>query len=84
MFPPPSMVQGKTYKAKTPSLHRYETTAPCNLCSSIHYGGQEDYFSLTTTDSLSYLEKGEADDGPNGINSSGASRGNWWQGSLYY
>ncbi|KAK8643400.1 hypothetical protein V6N13_012700 [Hibiscus sabdariffa] len=74
---------GTTNKDESASLYNYETTAPCNLCSSIHYGGQENYYSLnttTTTGSLSYLKKDEEDNDPNGSNSSGASRGNWWQG----
>ncbi|KAK8478148.1 hypothetical protein V6N13_121207 [Hibiscus sabdariffa] len=76
---------GATYKDKSASLYDYETTAPCNLCSSIHYGGQENYYSLNTTTTTGFLGyKAEEDNDPNGSNSSGASRGNWWQGSLYY
>ncbi|GMI90292.1 Salt Induced Serine rich [Hibiscus trionum] len=84
IFPPPSMVLGR--KSIGSGGQSSVTTEPCNLCSSIHYGGQENYYSLntTTTDSLNYLKKNEEDDDINGSNSSGASRGNWWQGSLYY
>ncbi|XP_009622622.1 uncharacterized protein [Nicotiana tomentosiformis] len=53
----------------------------CNFSSSIFYGGQDVYSPTTkTTDSQSNIVK--KDGGGDGSNS--ASRGNWWQGSLYY
>ncbi|CAO2825572.1 unnamed protein product [Amaranthus hypochondriacus] len=54
---------------------------PCNFSNSIYYGGQEVY-SPTTRSNESHVapfKKDEQDDDPNS-----ASRGNWWQGSLYY
>ncbi|XP_055832601.1 uncharacterized protein LOC129901447 isoform X2 [Solanum dulcamara] len=61
---------------------------PCPLSSSLFYGGQEDMYikSSDAQKSLSYpsykKEGGEYD--PSGNNQHTASRGNWWQGSLYY
>ncbi|TMW87997.1 hypothetical protein EJD97_019155 [Solanum chilense] len=53
--------------------------APCNLSSSIYYGGQDVYPPTNqTTGSQNNIVKKDGD----GSNS--ASRGNWWQGSLYY
>ncbi|XP_004239920.1 uncharacterized protein [Solanum lycopersicum] len=53
--------------------------APCNLSSSIYYGGQDVYPpNNQTTGSQNNIVKKDGD----GSNS--ASRGNWWQGSLYY
>ncbi|XP_018481076.1 uncharacterized protein LOC108852086 isoform X1 [Raphanus sativus] len=73
------------------SYHNEETEPPCNLSSSIYYGGQEKYSSTTNTnkDTVSrsrnyhthntYYKK-DAQEG----DSKSASRGNWWEGSLYY
>ncbi|KAK8660375.1 hypothetical protein V6N13_051301 [Hibiscus sabdariffa] len=68
-----------TNKDKSSSIYHNETVEPSYLSSSIYYGGQENYspFNKATI---------KKEDDPNGNNSSGdgASRGNWWQGSLYY
>lgn len=69
------------------SIYENESAEPCYFSSSIYYGGQENYSPRTkpTTESLHHVVKkdgGEED--PNGNNSNSASRGNWWQGSLYY
>ncbi|CAA7028985.1 unnamed protein product [Microthlaspi erraticum] len=65
----------KNYKSE-------ETQPPCNWSSSIYYGGQESYSSSTpsrsTTKPDAYKKDGEEGD------SDSASRGNWWEGSLYY
>ncbi|CAN4095823.1 unnamed protein product [Withania somnifera] len=53
--------------------------APCNLSSSIYYGGQDVYPPTNhTTGSQNNIVKKDGD-GSNSV-----SRGNWWQGSLYY
>ncbi|KAL2940444.1 26 kDa periplasmic immunogenic protein [Bienertia sinuspersici] len=52
---------------------------PLYYTSSIYYGGQDEVYSPTTRPSESHFKKSEQDDDPNS-----ASRGNWWQGSLYY
>ncbi|XP_022745363.1 suppressor protein SRP40-like isoform X2 [Durio zibethinus] len=76
---------GTTNKDKSSSVYHNETVEPCNLSSSIYYGGQENYSPRKkTTESPHYFKKDGGDDDPNGNNSGGASRGNWWQGSLYY
>ena len=52
---------------------------PCHLSSSIYYGGPDVYIQPqnSTVNSTKKKEGGEDDSGS-------ASRGNWWQGSLYY
>ncbi|MCD7445770.1 hypothetical protein HAX54_000008 [Datura stramonium] len=55
--------------------------APCNLSSSIYYGGQ-DVYPPTNQTTASHNNIVKKDGGGDGSNS--ASRGNWWQGSLYY
>ncbi|KAL4620996.1 uncharacterized protein LOC142638189 isoform X2 [Castanea sativa] len=66
------------------SPYQNETMEPCYLSSSIYYGGQENYSPRTgSTESQKIFKKdGGEDDSNNNANS--ASRGNWWQGSLYY
>ncbi|CAH1432132.1 unnamed protein product [Lactuca virosa] len=100
IFPPPSKGQGteknydfaikrdsldkedKSLNPKTDPSPFYEQqrSQPCHLSSSIYYGGQDVYTNPTITKNTSghstYNQEGE-DDGR-------ASRGNWWQGSLYY
>lgn len=51
---------------------------PCHLSSSIYYGGQDIYSHPQGTESSTLKKDGGEDD------SGSASRGNWWQGSLYY
>ncbi|XP_050236150.1 uncharacterized protein LOC126686158 [Mercurialis annua] len=76
-----------SYKmAKNPNFLE-EKVEPCHLSSSIYYGGQENYSQIHSTPnsgSHPIFKKDGVDDDPNGNNSNGASRGNWWQGSLYY
>ncbi|XP_059647123.1 uncharacterized protein LOC132293600 [Cornus florida] len=61
------------------SFYQEERGQPCHLSSSIHYGGQDFYSYPQNKQSSGYptLNKDEDDSGS-------ASRGNWWQGSLYY
>lgn len=69
------------------SVFQEERVEPCHLSSSIYYGGQENYSqypSDQTTGSNPIFKKDGGEGDPNGNNSQGASRGNWWQGSLYY
>ncbi|KAI4370572.1 hypothetical protein MLD38_018913 [Melastoma candidum] len=63
-----------------------ETAEPCYLSSSIYYGGQENYSPRTsrTSESHQMFKKEDGDGESSTINSDSASRGNWWQGSLYY
>ncbi|KAG6607275.1 hypothetical protein SDJN03_00617, partial [Cucurbita argyrosperma subsp. sororia] len=70
---------------------------PCHLSSSLYYGGQDGYCeapseresktecsSVVANSLMTQLKKSGGEDDPNGNNSQPASRGNWWQGSLYY
>ncbi|CAI9783289.1 unnamed protein product [Fraxinus pennsylvanica] len=63
------------------SYFQEEKTKPCNYSSSIYYGGQDLYTFPESTRGSSFttINKYEAED-----DSGMASRGNWWQGSLYY
>ncbi|KDP42186.1 hypothetical protein JCGZ_02916 [Jatropha curcas] len=70
------------------SIFMEERAEPCHLSSSLYYGGQDNYSQHPNSHNISgsyplFNKDGEEDD-PNGNNSNGASRGNWWQGSLYY
>ncbi|CAF1698426.1 unnamed protein product [Brassica oleracea] len=60
---------------------------PCNLSSSLYYGGQ-DVCPRSTTNQTYPTVKNEGprsqENDANGHNSQDVSRGNWWQGSLYY
>ncbi|KAK9075905.1 hypothetical protein SSX86_004235 [Deinandra increscens subsp. villosa] len=72
-------------------FYQQETSHPCHLSSSIYYGGQDVYINPRITKNtpghstsqtqnhmrLQQYNKDGEDDGR-------ASRGNWWQGSLYY
>ncbi|KAI3470799.1 hypothetical protein Pfo_027462 [Paulownia fortunei] len=77
--------KGSPMKKDKNSEYENGTVEPCYYNSSIYYGGQEVY--SPTTRNLSpqhnYKKDGENVD-LNESNSTCASRGNWWQGSLYY
>ncbi|KAF5737198.1 hypothetical protein HS088_TW13G00076 [Tripterygium wilfordii] len=63
-------------------MYHDQRVQPSPLSSSIFYGGQDVYNHPQSTQSTGvnsvYKKDGSEDD--SGI----ASRGNWWQGSLYY
>lgn len=68
------------------SLHgRSQNVNDTFLGSSLYYGGPDLCCdpSTTKTDSLLGMKKDNTEDDTNPSNM-GASRGNWWQGSLYY
>ncbi|CAN1167084.1 hypothetical protein LINPERHAP2_LOCUS27026 [Linum perenne] len=79
------MHQHSGTQAWNSSISKHRTTMePCHLSSSIYYGGQENYSHSSTIQSPTphpIYKKDGGDEDPNG---SSASRGNWWQGSLYY
>ncbi|CAN0910773.1 hypothetical protein LINGRAPRIM_LOCUS1557 [Linum grandiflorum] len=88
-----SATQAWSGSSKNRTTDKEEKMVPCHLSSSIYYGGQENYShssnnpSATSVSFPIYKKDHGGDDGddPNGSNSnSAASRGNWWQGSLYY
>ncbi|CAA7032239.1 unnamed protein product [Microthlaspi erraticum] len=69
------------------SLTAQDKVDPCHLSSSLYYGGQDVYARSTTNQTYptvnnEHQRSGEHD--ANGQNSQDVSRGNWWQGSLYY
>ncbi|XP_027160642.1 uncharacterized protein LOC113761732 [Coffea eugenioides] len=67
------------------SIYQSETSEPCYFSSSIYYGGQEVYSPTgQNTNSQHVFRRDGEDDDSNDNNPSSASRGNWWQGSLYY
>eukprot|EP00262_Sarcandra_glabra_P011887 TRINITY_DN2941_c2_g2_i1.p1 TRINITY_DN2941_c2_g2~~TRINITY_DN2941_c2_g2_i1.p1 ORF type:complete len:162 (+),score=22.51 TRINITY_DN2941_c2_g2_i1:295-780(+) len=69
------------------SIFQDETVEPCFLSSSIYYGGRDICSNIPNTRASGtpqIFKKDGGEDDMNGGNSSGASRGNWWQGSLYY
>ncbi|CAK8538237.1 unnamed protein product [Lathyrus sativus] len=69
----------------TSSNYQNVTGEPSYFSSSIHYGGQENYSSRNrTTESHHVLKKDKNHGDFNGNNSNTASRGDWWEGSLYY
>lgn len=78
----------KTQRSKGESGSKYQNETveqPCYLSSSIYYGGQEVYSPHShSTNSHHTFKKDGGDEDQNGNNPNGASRGNWWQGSLYY
>ncbi|OMO66454.1 hypothetical protein CCACVL1_21141 [Corchorus capsularis] len=60
------------------SIYQEQRVQPCHLSSSIYYGGQDVYSHPQSSQNSVYKKDGGEDD------SGSASRGNWWQGSLYY
>ncbi|KAI3473182.1 hypothetical protein Pfo_028937 [Paulownia fortunei] len=63
------------------SYYQEEKVQPFHYSSSIYYGGQDVYSRPQSTQNPGFTtfnkDGGEDDSGS-------ASRGNWWQGSLYY
>ncbi|KAE8729451.1 universal stress protein A-like protein-like [Hibiscus syriacus] len=67
--------------------NKEERVEPCHFSSSLYYGGRDSYShssSGQTSTPYPIFKKDGGEDDPNGNNSMDASRGNWWQGSLYY
>ncbi|CAE6249083.1 unnamed protein product [Arabidopsis lyrata] len=96
IFPHPSKGSGRdgsnskhgSQAQRRESLNAQEDRVePCHLSSSLYYGGQ-DVYSRSTTNQTYPAVKNErrrsGEDDANGQNSQDVSRGNWWQGSLYY
>ncbi|KAA8543813.1 hypothetical protein F0562_022010 [Nyssa sinensis] len=79
-------VSNSTPKKESSSMFQ-ERVDTCPLSSSLYYGGQEDMYihssSTQSSGSDPTFKKDEGEDA-NGNNLQDASRGNWWQGSLYY
>ncbi|XP_052175048.1 uncharacterized protein LOC127789962 [Diospyros lotus] len=71
-----SMLNGETSP-----FYQEQRVQPCHLSSSIYYGGQDIYANSQNPQGSVYstFNKDWTED-----DSGSASRGNWWQGSLYY
>jgi len=71
-----------THNRDMSSIYQEQKVQPCHLSSSIYYGGQDIYNHPQNSQSTgmnSVFKKDGTDD-----DAGSASRGNWWQGSLYY
>ncbi|KAF5751414.1 hypothetical protein HS088_TW02G00428 [Tripterygium wilfordii] len=69
------------------SIFQEEKAEPCHLSSSLYYGGQDNYYyspSNQSNGSYPIIKKDAGEGDSNGNSPNDASRGNWWQGSLYY
>ncbi|KAJ4895648.1 hypothetical protein Rs2_22442 [Raphanus sativus] len=87
IFPPPSKeTTGNILSSKHGSLGQRKESTTCNLSSSLYYGGQDVYSGSTSNHTYPTVNKAHPreDNDASGNNSQDASRGNWWQGSLYY
>ncbi|CAI8600935.1 unnamed protein product [Vicia faba] len=64
------------------SIYQDQRTEPCNLSSSLSYGGQDiiHYAQSTQNYGKNLLPKSVAEEDDMRI----ASRGDWWKGSFYY
>ncbi|KAG7564727.1 hypothetical protein ISN44_As10g014810 [Arabidopsis suecica] len=83
IFPPPSKGTSRNIlSSKHGFLEQRKESATCNLSSSLYYGGQDVYSQSTHNHTYNTINKDQNRD--NNDASSDASRGNWWQGSLYY
>ncbi|XP_010262673.1 PREDICTED: uncharacterized protein LOC104601144 [Nelumbo nucifera] len=74
-------------KAQYSEGNNHGTVEPCFLSSSLYYGGQDVYSqspNIRSSGSYPIFKKDGGEDDPNGSSLNSASRGNWWQGSLYY
>ncbi|KAH1039315.1 hypothetical protein J1N35_041058 [Gossypium stocksii] len=60
------------------STYQQQIVEPCHLSSSIYYGGQDIYIRSHDDQDSGLNDDSEEDE------SGYASRGNWWQGSVYY
>ncbi|KAB2035326.1 hypothetical protein ERO13_D04G125500v2 [Gossypium hirsutum] len=60
------------------STYQEQIVEPCHLSSSIYYGGQDIYIRSHSDQDSGLNDDSEEDE------SGYASRGNWWQGSVYY
>ncbi|KAB2080880.1 hypothetical protein E1A91_A05G097500v1 [Gossypium mustelinum] len=88
---PKQPLEGSAWRQgmQAPLQNKEERVEPCHLSSSLYYGGQDLYShpstcQSTSTTSYPVFKKDGGENDTNGNNSMDASRGNWWQGSLYY
>ncbi|XP_058215965.1 uncharacterized protein LOC131327019 isoform X2 [Rhododendron vialii] len=65
-------------------IYEEQRGQPCHLSSSLYYGGQDVYSHPQNTQASSYPPTHQVNKDGGEDDSGSASRGNWWQGSLYY
>ncbi|KAG5060227.1 hypothetical protein AAZX31_01G095700 [Glycine max] len=65
------------------SIYQDQRVQPCHLSSSIYYGGQDIYSNPQSTQNEGFNSMQHRNDGGED-DSEFASRGDWWQGGLYY
>ncbi|XP_058734570.1 uncharacterized protein LOC131606339 [Vicia villosa] len=72
----------KTQSADKSSIYQDQRIEPCNLSSSIFYGGQDiiPHAQNTQNGGKNLWAKNVGEEEDLGI----ASRGDWWKGGLYY
>ncbi|XP_009120432.1 uncharacterized protein LOC103845349 [Brassica rapa] len=83
----PSSKHGLQAQRRESSTAQEDRVEPCHLSSSLYYGGQDVYSRSTTNQTYPTVRierPRSGEDDANGQNSQDVSRGNWWQGSLYY
>ncbi|KAG2310928.1 hypothetical protein Bca4012_025434 [Brassica carinata] len=83
----PSPRHGSLAQRSESSTMQEDRVEPCHLSSSLYYGGQDVYSRSTTNQTYPTVQNERSrsrEDDANGQNSQDVSRGNWWQGSLYY
>ncbi|KAJ0928815.1 hypothetical protein HanRHA438_Chr04g0198201 [Helianthus annuus] len=68
------------------AYYEQEVSQPCTLSSSLHYGGQDICINPHTTKNTPGPGQYSTQNYSNNIGEDDgfATRGNWWQGSLYY
>ncbi|MQL79002.1 hypothetical protein Taro_011437 [Colocasia esculenta] len=75
------MGQGSGNRERS-SAYQHEKIDPCSFSSSLYYGGQDICTNTSSSHNNGYNYKKDGEDDTNNPNA--VSRGNWWQGSLYY
>ncbi|KMT05159.1 hypothetical protein BVRB_7g173070 [Beta vulgaris subsp. vulgaris] len=70
------------WNTKQDDTYKHGDATYGSLSSSLYYGGRESYAKSPTNQTSTSYPKFKKDGGED--DPSGASRGNWWQGSLYY
>ncbi|XP_057854820.1 uncharacterized protein LOC131064636 isoform X3 [Cryptomeria japonica] len=70
---------------KYQSIHgKSQSLSDAFLASSLYYGGRDLYHDPSTAKTEGVNGQLNKDNMDDDTNTSKASRGNWWQGSLYY
>lgn len=81
-YKPGDATYGSSSSKERNSIYQQQGVEPSYLSSSLYYGGQETYSKSPSQPTSSSYPTHKKDGGED--DASGAARGNWWQGSLYY